>query len=79
MTVSPLDMDRQYAYIAHVTKDKFKELRKKAHHTQASIAKEMGVHLRTVTRWEIGEVVIPRVVELALLYISDKAKKKRRG
>jgi len=61
-----------------VTEDEFRELRKLAGHTQASIAKEMGVHLRTVTRWEIGEVVIPRVVELALLYIADRAKGKRR-
>jgi len=62
-----------------VTKDKFKELRKRAGHTQASIAKAMGVHIRTVTRWEIGEWPVPRVVELALRYIGDKAKKKRGG
>ncbi len=61
-----------------MTEDEFRELRKLAGHTHASISKEMGVHLRTVTRWEIGEVVIPRVVELALLYIADRAKGKRR-
>ncbi len=61
-----------------MTKDEFKKLRKSARHTQASMAKEMGVHSRTVTRWEIGEVVIPRVVELALQYIADKVKKNRR-
>ena len=61
-----------------MTKDEFKKLRKRAGHTQASIAKEMGVHLRTVTRWEIGEVVIPRVVELALRYIAERPKKKGR-
>ena len=72
MTNNPLDIDRHYAYILVVTKDEFKRLRKRAGHTQASIAKEMGVHLRTVTRWEIGEVVIPRVVELALRYIVQK-------
>jgi len=78
LTNTPLDTGRQFAYIAHVTKDEFKRLRKSAGHTQASIAKEMGVHLRTVTRWEIGEVVVPRVVELALLFIADRAKGKRR-
>jgi len=61
-----------------VTKDEFKKLRKSAEHTQASLSREMGVHIRTVTRWEIGEVDVPRVVELALRYIADKAKKKRR-
>jgi len=75
---SHLDVYRHIVYIAYVTKDGFKKLRKSAGHTQASIAKEMGVHLRTVTRWEIGEIVIPRVVELALQYIADKVKKNRR-
>jgi DNA-binding transcriptional regulator YiaG len=58
-----------------VTKDEFKKLRSKAGHTQATLAREMGVHLRTVTRWEIGEIAIPRVVELALRYIAEHAKK----
>ena len=71
-------MDRHSAYIPNVTKDEFKGLRNSTGHTQASLAEEMGVHLRTVTRWEIGEVVIPRVVELAIRYIADKAKKNRR-
>jgi len=61
-----------------MTKDEFKALRSKAGHTQASLAKKMGVHLRTVTRWEIGEIIIPRVVELALRYIAERTKKKRR-
>ncbi len=74
----PLDYDRHDAYKDGVTKDEFKKLRKSAGHTQASIAKEMGVHIRTVTRWEIGEVVIPRVVELALRYIAQGTKKKGR-
>lgn len=29
------------------------------------------MHLRTVTRWEIGEIRIPRVVELALRYVAE--------
>jgi len=62
-----------------VNKDEFKELRSKAGHTQATLAKEIGVHLRTVTRWEIGEVKIPRVVELALRCIAQHAKTKRRA
>lgn len=50
----------------------------KVGHTQASLAKEMNVHLRTVMRWEIGEVIIPRVVELALRYIAEHANKQQR-
>jgi transcriptional regulator with XRE-family HTH domain len=62
-----------------VTKDEFKKLRKSAGHTQASLAKEMGVHLRTVTRWEIGEVAVPRAIELALRFIAERAKHRRRA
>jgi DNA-binding XRE family transcriptional regulator len=61
-----------------VTKEEFKKLRAAAGHTQATLAKEMGVHLRTVTRWEIGEIIIPRVVELALRYIAEHSKQKER-
>lgn len=66
-------------YIEKMTKEKFKKLRKSIGYTQASLAKEIGVHLHTVTRWEIGEVVIPKVVEFALKYIADRDKKKRRS
>ena len=62
---------------AFVTKDKFKTLRQEASHTQASLAEAMGVHLRTVWRWELGETIIPKVVELALRYIAEHAKRKR--
>lgn len=64
--------------VSLVTKDEFKKLRKSAGHTQASLAREMGVHLRTVTRWEIGEIIVPKVVELALRYIAEKSKRGRR-
>ena len=33
----------------------------------------MGVHLRTVWRWELGETIIPKVVELALRYVVEHA------
>jgi len=61
-----------------VTKDEFKKLRESAGHTQASLAVAMGVHLLTVWRWELGETIIPKVVELALLYIVEHVKKDRR-
>lgn len=50
-------------------------MRESAEHTHASLADAMGVHLRTVWRWELGEIIIPKVVELALLYISEHAKR----
>jgi DNA-binding transcriptional regulator YiaG len=63
----------------YVTKDQFKRLRQSAGHTHASLAAAMGVHLRTVWRWELGEIKIPTVVELALTYLAEKAGKKKRG
>ena len=63
---------------ACVTKDEFKKLRESAGHTHASLAAAMGVHLRTVWRWELGEIKIPTVVELALRYVTEKAGKKKR-
>jgi DNA-binding XRE family transcriptional regulator len=61
----------------NVTGEEFKRLRMGTDHTQASLSKELGVHLRTVTRWEIGEVIVPKVVELALRYVSEHAMKRR--
>jgi transcriptional regulator with XRE-family HTH domain len=60
-----------------VTKDEFKKLRQSSGHTQASLSEAMGVHLRTVWRWELGETVIPKVVELALRYVAEHAMRDR--
>jgi DNA-binding XRE family transcriptional regulator len=62
---------------ATVTKDEFKKLRERADHTHASLAAAMGVHLRTVWRWELGETIIPKVVELALRYVAEHAETAR--
>jgi DNA-binding transcriptional regulator YiaG len=67
-----------YAINPFVTKDEFKKLRQNAGHTQASLSEAMGVHLRTVWRWELGETIIPKVVELAVRYIAEHSKKTRR-
>ena len=56
-----------------MSKDEFKKSRQSVGHTQASLAKAIGVHLRTVWRWELGETIIPKVVELALRYIAEHA------
>ena len=39
------------------------------------MAVAMGAHIRTVWRWELGETVIPKVVELALRYIAEHESK----
>jgi hypothetical protein len=62
---------------ASVTKDEFRKLRESAGHTHTSLAAAMGVHLRTVWRWDLGETVIPKVVELALRYVAEHAEAAR--
>ncbi len=49
-----------------MTKKEFKAIRGRIEFSQARLAKELGVTLRTVARWERGEFPIPRVAELAL-------------
>ncbi len=66
-----------YAINCFVTKEEFKKLRESAGHTQSSLAGAMGVHLRTVWRWELGETIIPKVVELALCYVAEHAATER--
>ena len=40
-----------------------------------SLRKEMGLFIRTISRYETGEIQIPKVTELALRYIAEKVKK----
>ena len=61
-----------------VTKDEFKKLRESIGYTQGKLSKEMGITIRTITRWESGEVEIPKVVELAFRSIIKREKARRR-
>ena len=54
----------------------FKKMRKLGGYSQAKLAKEMGLYIRTISRYETGELKIPKVTELALRYIVDQAKRK---
>lgn len=49
-----------------MTKTRFKDLRKSIGYSQAKLAQEMGISIRTITRWERGDRPIPRYAELAL-------------
>jgi transcriptional regulator with XRE-family HTH domain len=45
---------------------KLKEKRLKLGLTQGQLAELLGVQLNTVSRWEIGALAVPRVVDLAM-------------
>ena len=53
-------------------------MRKSVGYSQTRLANEMGVTLRTVSRWERGNFPIPRLAELALRTIIREAKEKGR-
>jgi len=59
-----------------MTKHEFKKLRKSIGLSQTKLAHEMGVTLRTISRWERGEFPIPRLAELALRSVVQEAKQK---
>jgi transcriptional regulator with XRE-family HTH domain len=58
-----------------MTKREFKTLRKSIGYSQAKLAQEMGLFIRTISRYETGEIQIPKVTEFALRYIVEKVKK----
>jgi len=64
--------------VMSMTKNEFTKLRRSIDYTQARLSKEMDVTIRSLTRWETGEVAVPKIAELALRYIADRTKKKRR-
>ena len=78
MNYLPLDKHRRNVYMIIVTKDEFKKLRESIGYSQARLSTEMDLTIRSLTRWETGEVAIPKIAELALRYIADRARIKRR-
>jgi DNA-binding transcriptional regulator YiaG len=56
----------------------FKRLRKSIGLSQSMLAREMELYVRTVSRYETGELTIPKVTELALRYIVQRAKTKEK-
>ena len=60
----------------YMTRQEFKKLRQSVGYSQVQLAKEFGVYVRSISRWETGEFPVPRMAELALRYIADQVKRK---
>jgi len=56
---------------------KFRQCRRSIGYSQAKLAKEMGVTVRTISRWEHGDFSIPKLAELALRTVVLEAEKKK--
>jgi len=54
----------------------FKKERLKKGYSQSELAREFGVTVITVSRWERGAVSIPRMAELSLATLKRKPKRK---
>ncbi len=52
-------------------------LRESMDYSQAQLGKLMDTSGRTVRRWENGEILIPKMAEMALELIVLKAKQKK--
>jgi transcriptional regulator with XRE-family HTH domain len=55
----------------------FAKMRRQAGFTQAQIAREIGVTIRSLTRWETGETPIPKLAVLGLKYVIEKRGKRQ--
>jgi DNA-binding transcriptional regulator YiaG len=45
--------------------------------TQAKLAREIDVTIRSLTRWETNQTAIPKMAELALKYIAEKVRRQK--
>ena len=52
----------------------FKGMRQRKGYSQSQLARELDVHVLTVSKWERGVVAIPRMAELALLSLKPRRK-----
>jgi transcriptional regulator with XRE-family HTH domain len=52
-------------------------MRQSIGYSQAKLAKEMGITVRTITRWEAGEFPVPKLGELALRFLVLQTNSKK--
>src|SRR5262249_21202338 len=72
-----LDLIRHNVYIDIVSDREFKRMRQSIGYSQAKLAKEMGVTVRSITRWETGQFPIPKMAELALRFVVQQASNRK--
>ena len=52
-------------------------MRRKKGFSQSTLAQEFGVDVMTISRWERGVVLIPRLAEIALVSLKPRPKTKK--
>ena len=54
----------------------FKKLRQSIGLSQSQLGRELNLYVRTISKYENDDLLIPRVTELALRYIAQQVNKK---
>ena len=72
-------MDRCVTYCPadNMSGNEFRKLRMSMNYTQERLSKEIDVSVRGISRWEHGDIAIPKIAELALRYIIEKHQGKK--
>jgi DNA-binding transcriptional regulator YiaG len=78
------DMTECLTYETHdgddtVTGKELRRLRERAGLSQMALAKLAGIHARTIMRWELGQVPIPKLEALGLVALLKEKKGDARG
>jgi transcriptional regulator with XRE-family HTH domain len=61
-----------------MTGREFKKLRESIGLSQSQLGRELDLYVRTISKYENNDLVIPKVTELALRYVAQQAKQKER-
>lgn len=56
----------------------FKKLRESVGLSQSQLGRELDLYVRTISKYENDDLVIPKVTELALRYVVQQVKQKER-
>jgi len=62
-----------------MTSREFKTMRLSKHYSQSQLAREFDVDVGTISRWERGEIQIPRLAEIALTSLKPRLKNRKAG
>ena len=65
--------------LCRVKGNEFRNLRKSAGFSQSQLSKELDVTIRSITRWETDVNPIPRIAELAIRYLVDKVRARKKS
>lgn len=74
----PLRPQALQAYNTSVTANQLRKLLESYGLSQSAAARELGIHPRTVRKYVLGELPVPRIFELALLQVIAQRKGEKR-